>query len=158
MQWAVIRMSSKQVAERTLTVTSVSGGKSVGRDDHSATIYQAPAPIAQSLHQLPAPPVDFAGRTREIEDFFKALQNGMTISGVYGMGGIGKTALALVVANKILGQYPDAQFFLDMRGVSEKPLTPSDAMVHVIRAYYPTTKLPDSEAERQRIIPFRVKW
>src|SRR5262249_31942179 len=41
----------------------------------------------------------------------------------------------------------DGQFYLDLLGVSPQPLTPAQAMAHVIHAYHPGAKLPESEAE-----------
>jgi tetratricopeptide (TPR) repeat protein len=77
-----------------------------------------------------------------------AIENGgATISGLRGMGGIGKTALALKLAEQLLPRLPDAQFYLDLRGASSHPLSSADAMAHVIRAYRPTEKLPEGEAE-----------
>lgn len=112
-------------------------------------VQEAAAPIAFSLHQLPAPPTDFVGREQEIADILRNLDKGAIISGVYGMGGIGKTALALVIADRLKVRYPDAQFFLDLRGASDKPMSPVEAMAHVVRAYYPTSKLPDDGTELQ---------
>jgi tetratricopeptide (TPR) repeat protein len=63
------------------------------------------------------------------------------------MGGVGKTALALKLAEKIKERYPDGQFYLDLLGVNPQPLTPAQAMAHVIHAYHPGVKLPESEAE-----------
>ena len=63
------------------------------------------------------------------------------------MGGVGKTALALVLAERLAERYPDAQFFLDLRGTSKEPLSAAQAMAHVVRAYYPTAPLPESEEE-----------
>ena len=65
------------------------GGKFVGRDDHSSTIYEAPAPIATALHQLPAPPADFTGRTADLDAILSDIQQGAVISGLRGMGGTG---------------------------------------------------------------------
>ncbi len=79
------------------------------------------------------------------------LRQGAVISGIRGLGGIGKTALALKLADLIKDRYPDAQFFVNMRGAGEKPLSPAEAMAHVIRAYYPTSKLPDDETELQAL-------
>jgi tetratricopeptide (TPR) repeat protein len=60
------------------------------------------------------------------------------------MGGIGKTALALKLADALAPQYPDAQFFLDLNGAAEQqPLTPAEAMRHVILSIEPAAKLPD---------------
>jgi tetratricopeptide (TPR) repeat protein len=104
-------------------------------------------PVFKPLHQLPSPPHDFTGRAKELDELVAALDSGAIISGMQGLGGVGKTALALKLAEQIRDRYPDAQFFLDLRGVSDKPVTPAEAMAHVIRAYQPTVHLPESEAE-----------
>src|SRR5919107_1406382 len=76
------------------------------------------------------------------------MESGVTISGLQGQGGIGKTALALKLAQKLAPRYPDAQFYLDLKGAAkQKPLSPAEALSHVIRAYHPTAKLPEGEAE-----------
>jgi len=107
-------------------------------------------PRLSALHRLPSPPRDFTGRIAELDDLMNALEKGgATISGLHGMGGIGKTALALKLAEQLTPRYPDAQFFMDLKGTSGQPLSPSEAMAHVIRAYRPETKLPESEAEAQ---------
>jgi tetratricopeptide (TPR) repeat protein len=116
-------------------------GDVVGRD--KIVHQQAPAPIATSLHQLPSPPIDFTGRTAELAELLSNIERGAIITGLRGMGGIGKTALALVLADQLKGKYPDAQFYLDLRGASDKPMPPIEAMQHVIRGYHPTAKLPD---------------
>jgi tetratricopeptide (TPR) repeat protein len=127
------------------------GGDMAGRDIIKQT-QEAPQPIALSLHQLPPPPSDFVGREQEIAELLALVEpGGAIITGLRGMGGIGKTALALVVAHRLTDRYPDAQFFLDLRGVSEKPLSPYEAMAHVVRAYYPTSKLPDTLDEMQAL-------
>lgn len=101
-----------------------------------------------SLHQLPPPPKDFTGRAAELAQLLKdAETGGVTLFGVRGQGGIGKTALALKLAEALSSRYPDAQFFLDLRGVSENPVTAAEALAHILRAYQPTAKLPESERE-----------
>jgi predicted ATPase len=117
------------------------------------TNVHAAASLALNLHQLPSPPRDFTGRAAELDELMAAVEaGGVTISGLHGLGGIGKTALALKLAEALTPHYPDAQFYLDLKGVAavpagDKPLMPAEALAHVIRAYYPTSKLPDSEAE-----------
>ncbi|MCX6674608.1 MAG: tetratricopeptide repeat protein, partial [Methanothrix sp.] len=102
-------------------------------------------------HQIPPPPRDFKGREEEIADILTNFEKGATITGLRGMGGIGKTALALVLAEKIKSQFPDGQIFVDMRGTSNNPdlppLTPADAMAQVIRAYNPVDRLPENSNE-----------
>ncbi len=130
---------------------TLGSGDITGRDKitNIANYYGDAAFAALSLHQLPAPPADFTGRAEELADLLALLGvgQGVTISGLHGIGGVGKTALALKLADQIKDRYPDAQFFLDLRGPGDSPLSPAEAMGHVIRAYYPLNKLPDSEAE-----------
>lgn len=120
------------------------------------THYHAPAATtaapASPLHQLPAPPGDFVGREVEIRDILARIESGgAVIAGMYGMGGIGKTALAYVLAHKLRDRCPDAQFYLDLKATAdvakgERPLTPADALAHVIRGFHPEAKLPEDEA------------
>src|SRR5262245_40206284 len=114
-------------ASGNTTVTG--GGDLVGRDKY---VYEAPAPNVTALHQLPPPPPDFTGRDKEMADLRQHLSTGITVSGVQGMGGVGKTALALKLADELKDSYPDAQFYLDLKGVSARPLTAADAMRHII--------------------------
>jgi len=101
----------------------------------------------KALHQLPSPPSDFTGRKNELDELLAKLGQGVTISGMHGLGGVGKTALALKLAEQIKDRYPNAQFYLDLQGAGSNPLTPAKAMEHVIRAYHPTARLPESLAE-----------
>jgi len=106
--------------------------------------YAAAERRVDALHQLPGPPADFTGREKEIEAIRGKIQGGVTVSGIRGMGGIGKTALALKLADLLAPLYPEAQFFLDLRGADkQEPLTPTEAMRHVILSMEPTVKLPD---------------
>ncbi len=104
--------------------------------------------LLPARHQLPPIPRDFTGRISELTELTNAFKEGKTtISGLSGMGGIGKTTLALKLAEQLLPDYPDAQFYLDLKGMSAQPLSPSDAMAYVIRSLYPQTTLPEREAE-----------
>jgi hypothetical protein len=101
----------------------VINGDIVGRD--KVTIATPPAGVS-ALHQLARPPADFTGREKEISDLTQAIaRKGVTISGLRGLGGVGKTALALMLAEQLTPEYPDAQFYLDLKGMSTEPLTAS---------------------------------
>jgi tetratricopeptide (TPR) repeat protein len=106
--------------------------------------YEAARPDASfhPLHQLPQPPADFTGRDELIALLLADFEhgNGAHITGLTGMGGIGKTALGLVVAHRVAQHYPDAQIFLDLKGTTT-PLSAMDVMRHVILSFEPTMDL-----------------
>lgn len=110
------------------------------------------------LHEVPPPPADFTGREDELNELLASIEvGGVTISGLQGMGGIGKTALALKLVELLKPRYPDAQFFLDLKGASTQPLTVGEALAHVVRAYHPAAKLPDTESVAW-ILSLRPRW
>ncbi|HKV61632.1 MAG TPA: hypothetical protein VJO16_06950 [Candidatus Acidoferrum sp.] len=120
-------------------------GDIVGRDKN---VYEAPATSVPAIHQLRPPPRDFTGRKEELDELRAAIEKGgVTISGLQGLGGVGKTALALKLADELKPRYPDAQFYLDLKGVSKEPVHPKDAMGYVIRSCHPDINLPENEAE-----------
>ncbi|HEY0071782.1 MAG TPA: tetratricopeptide repeat protein, partial [Chloroflexia bacterium] len=111
-------------------------------------INPASAPTIKSLHQLRAPVSDFVGRQDEIDQLVQALSEATksgtaAITGMRGLGGIGKTELAYAVAQRLTDIFPDAQLLLEMRGTSDNPLTPEQALQTVIRAFEPLAQLPD---------------
>ena len=72
---------------------------------------------------------------------------GVTISGIHGLGGIGKTALALVLTHQLKDHYPHGQFYLDLQGTQEQPVPTLDAMLHVLRGFQP--QLPQLDDANQ---------
>ena len=110
------------------------------------------ATVVNALHQLPAPPRDFTGREKELNELLDAHeQGGYLITCVQGLGGVGKTALALKLAEQLKPRFPDAQFYLDLRGASPQPMAVTEALAHVIRAYHPDAKLPNDVASLQAL-------
>ena len=91
------------------------------------------------IHQISPPPADFTGREGLITDLLEDFKShkGATISGLTGMGGIGKTALGLAVAHQIAKDYPDAQLILDLKGTTT-PLSAMEIAQYVIVKLEPT--------------------
>jgi tetratricopeptide (TPR) repeat protein len=86
-------------------------------------------------HQLPPPPVEFTGRHSEIADVLAQLDGGVNAVILTGMGGIGKSAMALAIASHISDKYPDGQLRVDLRGTDAGTRTSATAaMLYVIRA------------------------
>jgi tetratricopeptide (TPR) repeat protein len=117
-------------------------------------LHQGESVELRPLHQLPSVPPAFTGREQELRDLETALTKqgniGAAISasggaGIQGMGGVGKTALATVLAHRLKDKYPDAQICLNLRGfdpTGRKPMQPVEAMQSIIRAFQPERKLP----------------
>ncbi|HEX5114670.1 MAG TPA: toll/interleukin-1 receptor domain-containing protein [Pseudonocardiaceae bacterium] len=83
--------------------------------------------------QLPTPPAAFAGRATELArltDTMAASSNSGAIVAIGGIGGIGKTALAVHWAYQHLHQFPDGQLYVDLRGFdpSGQPMPASSAI------------------------------
>ena len=79
--------------------------------------------------QLPAPPRSFTGRTDELARLTKAVGEHAIVT-VGGIGGIGKTWLALHWAHEHLDRFPDGQLYVNLRGFdpSGQPLPPDMAI------------------------------
>ncbi len=95
------------------------------------------APDAGNRFQLPSLTPDFIGReieVREIVDSLRLRTGRPSVSALCGMGGIGKTTVAVQAAYLAKDQFSEAQLFLDLHGVGERPLTTADAMTAFIRA------------------------
>jgi|HubBroStandDraft_4_1064222.scaffolds.fasta_scaffold02581_7 hypothetical protein len=98
------------------------------------------------IHQLRPSPSDFTGRSAEIAALMAEIKRHRGFGVILvGMAGVGKTTLALELAHHLVLQYPDGQFYVDLKGSTSAPLSPSAAMAHVIHAYYAAAQLPSSE-------------
>ena len=133
------------------STVAASGDRSVGvGGDVIGNIFtgdiKIDAPVTTTLHQLRAPLGDFVGRELEIDTLINALrrESRACITGISGMGGIGKTELALLVAERLQDDYPDAQFFINLQGTDAHPRSPQEVMAICIRAFLgPEAKLPE---------------
>ena len=119
---------------------------SIGPIYKPSIIQQEKLPVPRA----PPPPQDFTGRGEELEEILKSFDRGATITGLRGTGGIGKTALALVMADRLKSRFPDGQIFLKLEGTTPDPLKPAEAMAQVIRAFRGSEeRLPEDQNELQ---------
>ncbi|HEX6718234.1 MAG TPA: tetratricopeptide repeat protein [Pyrinomonadaceae bacterium] len=86
--------------------------------------------------QLERPPGDFVGRQQEIALIKKALAPSANakIAGVSGMGGVGKTALALFVADELRADYPHAQLYVQLKSMRNEPLDLAEALTRCLES------------------------
>lgn len=110
--------------------------------------------IGSTLHQLP-PLIELVGRETDLAELCAEIEGheslGNEVSGAHiglqGMGGVGKTALAITLAWRLKDRFPDAQLFIDFYGgdsQSQVRVTPIEAMRRIVRSFYPEAPLPDT--------------
>ncbi|GAB3470285.1 tetratricopeptide repeat protein [Actinophytocola sediminis] len=105
-----------------------------------------------AVNTLPPAVPDFAGRETELEKLRRAISgNGETVlvPYIFGMGGAGKTALAVRFAHELTGHYPDAQLFIDLQATTAgQELAPDVAIARLLRTLgVVPNPLPHSTAE-----------
>ncbi|MBL1085733.1 tetratricopeptide repeat protein [Streptomyces actinomycinicus] len=102
---------------------------------------QAPAPTA--LDALPPPAAGFTGRDQELARLRAALdpsaadaEQAVLVTAVSGLGGIGKTALAVqaAYAAREAGWFPGGVLFVDLHGYDDVPVTADQALQSLLRA------------------------
>jgi DNA-binding SARP family transcriptional activator len=98
--------------------------------------------------QLPNVPYYLCGREDELTNLNALLDEHVgtpspTVAAVTGMGGIGKTALAVYWAGQVADRFPDGQLYADMRGFapSGSPASPTEVVQRFLAAF----GVPDAE-------------
>jgi transcriptional regulator with XRE-family HTH domain len=105
--------------------------------------------------QLPTDIVGFAGRNQALEALDgvvsddSAGQFAVRIAAVVGMAGIGKTAVAVKWAHRVMPRFADGQLFIDLQGYSATAaLRPIDALARFLRALgLPAEQVPVDQEE-----------
>ncbi|WP_285686902.1 BTAD domain-containing putative transcriptional regulator [Actinoplanes sp. NBRC 103695] len=98
--------------------------------------------------QAPAPPPDFTGRGDHLDQIEKVLRYAPATCVVSGMAGVGKTSLALRVAQRVRPDFPDGQLHIDLRGADRRPVSIAEALARFLRALgVDNREIPDDPAE-----------
>ncbi|MFV5992980.1 AfsR/SARP family transcriptional regulator [Streptomyces sp. NPDC056231] len=113
----------------------------------------APAPAAVRPAQLPATVPDFTGRAsfvRELGDRLATAEGSvMAVSALAGIGGVGKTTLAVHVAHQARPHFPDGQLYVDLQGAGARAAEPETVLGSFLRALGTAdSAIPDSLDER----------
>ncbi len=103
--------------------------------------------------QLPATVPDFTGRDGFVTELGKQLANAegtvMAVSAVAGIGGVGKTTLAVHVAHAAREHFPDGQLYVDLQGAGPAVAEPEAVLGAFLRSLgTPDSAIPDGVEER----------
>ncbi|CAL9462572.1 Regulatory protein AfsR [Streptomyces sp. enrichment culture] len=127
------------------------------RADAELARAEAPPTAAAPVHvrpaQLPATVPDFTGRTTFVSELREILSAAdgqvMAVSALAGIGGVGKTTLAVHVAHAARPHFPDGQLYVDLQGTEPRPAEPVAVLGSFLRALgTPDTAIPDTADER----------
>ncbi|MEU9099154.1 BTAD domain-containing putative transcriptional regulator [Streptomyces sp. NPDC048361] len=102
-----------------------------------------PADVPRPGHprpsQLPPAIADFTGRVGflgEVSDLLQEASDGrFTGVGVLtGLGGVGKSALAVRAGHRMRRAFPDGQLYVDLRGSDAEPADSADVLAHLLHS------------------------
>ncbi|MFF2141738.1 BTAD domain-containing putative transcriptional regulator [Kitasatospora sp. NPDC058190] len=110
----------------------------------------------QAPDQLPTALPDFTGRVEEVETLADRLSGAggraVVVSALDGMGGVGKTSLAVHVARQARERFPDGQLFADLRGADHAPPDPGTVLAGFLRALgVDPAEIPPDTGERSAL-------
>ncbi|MEV6393653.1 BTAD domain-containing putative transcriptional regulator [Streptomyces sp. NPDC051907] len=113
----------------------------------------APAPQLTRPAQLPATVPDFTGRAAFVRELSAQLATSegsvMAVSALAGIGGVGKTTLAVHVAHEARPQFPDGQLYVDLQGAGNRSADPETVLGAFLRALGTAdSAIPDTLDER----------
>jgi tetratricopeptide (TPR) repeat protein/transcriptional regulator with XRE-family HTH domain len=165
---ATVRMLAEALGLSGADLAAFRAAARAGRDaglagDLAAAI---PAPAARPApRMLPRDIESFTGRQAELDRLVTAASSSggsggvVRVFAVEGMGGIGKTALALRAAHLVAGQFPDGQLFIDLQGYTPgvEPVAPEDALRSLLFALgVAREQIPEGLAERAALYRGRL--
>ncbi|MFC8241543.1 AfsR/SARP family transcriptional regulator [Streptomyces chartreusis] len=112
-----------------------------------------PAAVPVRPAQLPATVPDFTGRASFVSELGEVLASAegrvMAVSALAGIGGVGKTTLAVHVAHQARSAFPDGQLYVDLQGAGPRAAEPETVLGSFLRALGTAdSAIPDSLEER----------
>lgn len=127
-------------------------------DTELARTPEETAPVATFTRpaQLPATVPDFTGRALFVRELGNRLASAegsvMAVSALAGIGGVGKTTLAVHVAHAARPRFPDGQLYVNLQGADARFAEPEAVLGSFLRALgTPDSAIPDSLDDRSAL-------
>ncbi|MDN3351273.1 NB-ARC domain-containing protein [Actinomadura sp. DC4] len=100
-------------------------------------------------YRLPPDTGDFTGRSGAVAELTGALTSGrcVPVAAVGGMGGVGKTTLAVHVAHLLRQRFRGGRLYVNLRGMADRPAEPYAVLGGLLRALG-RSDVPDAPEER----------
>lgn len=146
---AALQELHSRILSGEATVAAAEPASQLGHLQETASI------TAAATEQLPPDTPDFTGRDEQIEILGQVIGGepdetrlgAVAVSVITGMAGIGKTALAVHVAHRLRGRFPQGQLFVHLQGAS-RPRQPAEVLTRLLLDLgAPDTAIPSSQAD-----------
>ncbi|MCE7007166.1 NB-ARC domain-containing protein [Kibdelosporangium philippinense] len=109
--------------------------------------------------QLPIDIADFTNREAELDQILQTFRPGNTVPilTISGPPGMGKSALMLRAAHRLIDDYPDGQWFLRLNGAGQTPRKANDVLGELLRMIgIDPMAIPANEDERAGLLRSRL--
>ena len=133
------------------------GGRPAAGPAQPAWAGPAPPPPLEIRYSLPPDTASFTGRDAELNQITAAVSGAQAAGAVItidGMPGVGKTALAVHVAHRLRGRFPDRQLFIDLHAHTpgQEPVPAEVALAGLLTAAGVDARyLPEEVAARSSL-------
>ncbi|WP_406346786.1 BTAD domain-containing putative transcriptional regulator [Streptomyces sp. NBC_00648] len=154
------RGETTRQAQTTAVPATAAPSSAIPPSTLAATAGQSPAVPSPAAH-LPAAAAEFIGREHELNSLVEHLcappgEGSPRVAVVSGMGGIGKTVLAVQAAHRVKTRFPDGQLYMDLRGFGPgAPRTAHDVLAGLLTLLSPDLRgrpLPDDTDDRASLL------
>lgn len=137
------------------TAVSFAGGTPGVREQLVATDVRH----GRALLHLPPDTRDFTGRTEQVGEVIRLIaaaaaysETVLPIVCLSGQAGIGKTTLAIHVAHRLCGEFPDGQLYTNLRGADARGQDPAEVLAGFLRELgVEGADIPEGLDERARM-------
>ncbi|GGP91347.1 AfsR/SARP family transcriptional regulator [Streptomyces melanogenes] len=151
-----LRLLHQQIlqADPALTPPADSASDSASGDT-ARSVPPGQLPRHLTPRQIPFGATDFTGRHDQLHQITTALRDPgvMPVIALSGLGGTGKSELAIQAAHATCADFPDGQLYADLTGHTPQPTPPEEILEGFLHALgLPSQAIPSSTASRTALL------